>query len=62
MTHKRLKNTIDLLLFYREHVYGFWESDLWKLLKKKKTFHNNIPIYTGHRNFEVLWSFILYIL
>ena len=32
------------------------------VLKKKKTFHNNISIYTGHRNFEVLWSFILYIL
>ena len=25
--HKRLKNTIDLLLFYGEHCYGFWESD-----------------------------------
>ena len=24
--HKRLKNTIDLLLFYREHFYGFLES------------------------------------
>ena len=26
--HKRLKNTIDLLLFYREHFYGFSESGL----------------------------------
>ena len=25
--HKRLKNTIDLLLFYREHFYGFSESE-----------------------------------
>ena len=24
--HKRLKNKIDLLLFYREHFYGFSES------------------------------------
>ena len=33
--HKRLKNTIDLLLFYKEHFYGFLESDLWKHWKKK---------------------------
>ena len=26
--HKRLKNTIDLLLFYEEHFYGFSESAL----------------------------------
>ena len=26
--HKRLKNTIDLLLFYEEHFYGFLESDM----------------------------------
>ena len=26
--HKRLKNTIDLLLFYGEHFYGFSESAL----------------------------------
>ena len=26
--HKRLKNTIDLLLFYSEHFYGFSESDI----------------------------------
>ena len=25
--HKRLKNTIDLLLFDGEHFYGFSESD-----------------------------------
>ena len=24
--HKRLKNEIDLLLFYREHFYGFSEG------------------------------------
>ena len=26
LRHKRLKNTIDLLLFYGEHFYGFSES------------------------------------
>ena len=26
--HKRLKSTIDLLLFYEEHFYGFSESAL----------------------------------
>ena len=25
--HKRLKNKMDLLLFYREHFYGFSESE-----------------------------------
>ena len=25
--HKRLKNKIDLLLFYRGHFYGFSEKD-----------------------------------
>ena len=29
--HKRLKNTIDLLLFYGEHFYGFSESDFSKV-------------------------------
>ena len=58
--HKCLKNTTDLFLFYREHFYGFLESDLWKCWKK--TFHNKyIYIYIyGHRQFEVWWSFILY--
>ena len=57
------KNTKDLLLFYGEHFYGFSESDLWKL-QKDHSFHNkHIDIYRlGHRHFEVLWSFILYIL
>ena len=26
--HRRLKSTIDLLLFYGEYFYGFSESDL----------------------------------
>ena len=39
--HKRLKNTIDLLLFHGEHFYGFSESDFinpfknisWRIFK-----------------------------
>ena len=58
--HKRLKNTIDLLLFYGEHFYRFLEIDLWKIEKKKHSFHNKHIYIYGHRHFEVLWSFILY--
>ena len=29
--HRGLKNAIDLLLFYREHFYGFLESELRKI-------------------------------
>ena len=58
--HKCLKNTIDLLLFYKEHFHGFPESDLWKC-QKNIHFTTNISIYTGDRHFKVLWSFILYI-
>ena len=32
--HKRLKNTIDLLLFYGEPFYGFLESEIY-------TFYNS---------------------
>ena len=54
--HKRLKNKIDLLLFYREHFYGFLGSDLWKSQKKKHSFHNkHIYIYIQSRTF---WSFM----
>ena len=49
------KNTIDLLLFYEEHFYGLLEGDLWK--HQEKNIH-----FTGHKHFEVLWSFILYII
>ena len=42
---KCLKNTIDLLLFYEEHFYGFSESDLWKHWKKPIYFLTNISIY-----------------
>ena len=60
--HKRLKNTIDLLLFYGEHFYGFSESDLWKRQKEKHSFHNKHIYIYSQKHFEVLWSFILYIL
>ena len=40
---KRLKNTsLDLLLFYGEHFYGFLKSDLWKRRNKI----TNISVYT----------------
>ena len=64
---KRLKSTIYLLLFYREHFHGFSESDLWKCRKKKtfisqQTYQYRPFTYTGHWHFEVLWIFILHIL
>ena len=49
-------------LFYREHLHRFSESDLWKCQKKPTHFTTYISICTGHRHFNVLWSFILYIL
>ena len=49
--HKCLKNTIDLLLFYREHFYGFWESDLRKC-RKKIHFTTNMSICMGHKIFK----------
>ena len=52
---KSLKNTI-----YGEHFYGFLVSDLWKPWKKRYSCQNKHS-YTGHRYFEDLWSFILYI-
>ena len=51
--HKRLKNTIDLLLFYGEHLYGFLESDLWKCWKKNIHFTKNISIYES----QTIWQF-----
>ena len=57
--HKRLKNTIDLLLFYREHFYGFSESDTTKIVASDRdrcncgrysfglTFVVLIPLYDG---------------
>ena len=35
--HKRLKNTTDLLLFYRELFYGFSESGIAKILENETT-------------------------
>ena len=35
---------------------------IYENVKKNIHFTTNISIYTGHRHFEVLWSFILYIL
>ena len=35
---------------------------IYENVEKKNHLITNISIYTGHRYFEVLWSFILYIL
>ena len=53
--HKHVKNTIDLLLIYREHFYGFSERDLWKRWKKNIYF-TTVDIYIyGSQTF---WSFM----
>ena len=52
---KCLKNTMDQLLFYKEHFYGFSESDLWKHRKKTHSFHNiHIYMYSS----QTFWSFV----
>ena len=52
--HKRLKNTIDLLLLYGDHFHIFLESYLRKH-QKKHSFHNkHIYIYRS----QTFWSFI----
>ena len=50
------ENTIDVLLFYGEHFYGFSVSDLW--IGRKKNIHRatNISRYTGHGYIEVLFG------
>ena len=59
--HKRLKNTIDLLLFYGENFYGFSESEQWKcffwimvLLYKLECFYNETSIILIYC-FSVRW-------
>ena len=52
--HKRLKNTENSSMDFRL-------SDLWKPVEKMH-FTTKISIYTGHRHFEVLWSFISHLL
>ena len=44
--YKCLKNTVDLLLFYEEHFYGFSESDLWKRWKKTLFISQQTYLYT----------------
>ena len=59
---KRLKNTIDLLLFYEEHFYGFPESALlvslmhfenWHLIYLRYIFKN----FVIPKHFRILFSF-----
>ena len=49
----RLKNTIDLLLFYGEHFYGFSESDILPpmtlLHAKPETFNQTSPCFWEER-------------
>ena len=54
--HKRLKNKIDLLLFYREHFYGFSESELVStnfMLFWLATFFSLAMHYLRHIFFDV---------
>ena len=48
LRHKRLKNTIDLLLFYREHFYGFSES----------VFEANILFFFKRSNFQISLGYL----
>ena len=60
--HKRLKNTIDLIvILWRtlRWIFGKW---LVKTSKKKHSFHNKHIYIYGSQTFEFLWIFILYIL
>ena len=56
-----LKNTIDLLLFYREDFYGFLESDLYV----EKNFFHNASIYRSQTflfcTYCTKFIFILYV-
>ena len=52
--HKRVKNTIDLLLFYGEHFVDFWKM-IFENADEKYSFHNkHIFIYGSH----TFWSFV----
>ena len=52
--HKRLKNTIDLLLLYREHFYGFSESVLCMYfnidISNVRQRRNNVVIFYADMN------------
>ena len=41
------------------YIFDFYVKWFLKMLKKSICFTTKISIYTGHRHFEVLWSFIL---
>ena len=50
--HKRLKNKIDILLFYEVHFMDSREV-IYENVEKNIHFTTEISIYTGHRHFEV---------
>ena len=56
--HKRLKIQ-QIYYCFTENIFGKWFT---KSSKKETFISQNISLYMGHRHFEVLWSFILYIL
>ena len=51
---------IKLLLFYREHFYGF-RKVIYENVEQKPFILQQKNLYTGHRHIKVL-SFVLYIL
>ena len=59
---KRLKNTIDLFLFYRKHVYGFSESDLWKCWKKNIFISQQTYLYRSQTDWSFMKFYFVHIL
>ena len=58
------KKIQQIYCYFMENTFGDFQKLILKTSKKKKKNHftTNISIYTSHRHFEVLCSFILYIL
>ena len=52
LRHQRLKIKIDLLLFYREHFYGFSENEL-----KVKILTSVVTVFFS-LNYRILWKMI----
>ena len=52
--HAHIKNTIDLLLFYGEHFYGYSEID-YENVEKKKFISQQTYLYIQSKTF---WNFM----
>ena len=50
--HRCLANTIDLLLFYGEHVYGFSESVVTTFMRIKEHYYTKMLI--GYKNIKLV--------